>query len=313
MINRQLLILVLFFLCPTVLHAQEAGFDILSLGPGTYALGNNGLSASLAESASDMYGNPANLTIASSSNFSADYSFWISGFQNSHLAVNIKKENWAYSIGIFNSKSDDFQRNAGSGEIEENGSINYLSFATALSYRSGAFSFGATGQLLREQFHGYGAIGYALNGGITVQLPHWPVLVATNFQNIGRMKKLNMRATILPSEWRTGATVDLFTFSATEQRDIPLAVTASAEIILPLINQYDSIPNQKAKTYALLGANLEIAEVLSIYTGYRSGITNHPLGFGTRIHWDTIDINYAFIPFQSGYNTAHSVGLTYRF
>lgn len=311
--TRIIFFCICFLWLPFAAAAQQTGFEILTVGPGTVAHGMNDASTATLIHSSAIYTNPANLAFAPFSGFSVDYSPWIAGLTNTHGSINLRKNNRAIAFGVINSRAGDFELRDRPGPSQGNFSVSYLSLSTGYARRIGSFSVGVTGQFLREQLYVNDATGYALNAGVSSRWLDQKLTVSSVVKNLGEMSELNEEDTPLPMEWRTGFSAETYTFSASARQDLPVTVSVVGEFIHPLSDHRSSEQSMPAKTYFIFALDLEVAETLSIYSGYRTDNTERPISFGGRVSLESISFSYALIPFRTGFGNAHSIGISYRF
>lgn len=310
---------IAFLLIPLILSSlsclgQSTGFDMLTIGPNTEALGVNEATTAMLLGASDIYVNPANLVLEPSSNLRADYALWIAGLNYTHLATNFKKQNRALAFGVLASEADDFELRSRPGPSEGSFSISYLSLSAAYALKIKNISAGISGHYLREEIYLYNASGYAMNAGIS---SHWlgrKLFISAAVQNLGKMDVLNVEETTLPTQFRTGFSADLFTLSTGHNEGFPIAVRLASDFVLPLQKSSGTTSAEFSNDAFLnVGLSLKAAELITLRSGYKSGNTERPLSFGLGLSLNHIKADYALIPFKTGFGTVHSIGLSYEF
>lgn len=308
-------ILLLGFGFVTGSHAQESGLNILTIGPNSRAFGLNEAVTADLNGASNIYTNPANLALESSSSASADYNLWIGGITNTNAAINFKKNNHALAFGFIASEIDDLElRSTGPGPPEGTFSSSLVSLAAAYAYNWRNISAGITGQYLLEKYYIYNASGYSLNLGISGQWWSDRILTGITLQNLGMMNELYNESTELPTTFRAGVRANLFRFLPPKNDDLPIRVTLRADVVHPL--QTVAVSTQdvaEAKPYANIALTFDIAETVSVFSGYKTGNTVRPWSAGASILVGSIRANYAIIPFEIGFSPAHSLGIEYLF
>ncbi len=311
LINIFILLLVLGV--STLSIAQETGLNILAVGPNSKALGLNDAVTAELNGASNIYTNPANLSLEKSSGVSVDHNLWIGGTNNTHAAVNLRKKKGALAFGLIASETDDL-RSTGPGTPEGTFSSSLLSLGAAYAYTWQSLSAGITGQYLYQKFNIYNASGYAINLGMAGRW--WNEIIHTGIalQNLGRMDELQNDQVDLPATLRAGIRARLFRLLPPKNEDLPIWVSLQTDYVNPL--QTAAISTQDAgdpKAYANIALTFDIAETVSIYGGYKTGNTVRPWSAGASIFADPIKVHYAIIPFETGFATAHSFGIEYLF
>lgn len=313
---RFFLFLSLFWVSslPTV-FAQETGLELLTLGPGTQALGLNEAVTAELLGASSLYSNPANLAFEKSSNLNADYTLWIGDLTHTHAGVNLRKNNRALAFGFMGSQVGNIPLR-GNQPGPPNGTFNMttLSVSGGYAYRLGSFSLGTTLQYLREEYYIYNASGYAANVGASVQLWDKRLQIGSSIVNLGKMDKLQNQSTTLPTLFKTGISAQLFTFVPQKNQDLPINVSIKSDLVLPLQSAQQTTQGTPSDDiYSNIALEFTVAELIDIRTGYKTGDTVRPWSAGMGLNTSEISANYAIIPFKTGFGTVHSLGLNYRF
>lgn len=308
--------LLLVYISAPLLCQAQSGFDMLTIGPNTEALGLNEATTSLLLGASSIYSNPANLALETSSNLNADYARWIAGLNHTHIAANFKRNNSALAFGLLAEQADDFELRSRPGPSDGSFSVSYFSLAASYAHSYKNFSLGVTGQYLHEEIYIYDASGYAFNAGISSHWMNRKLFVSASLLNVGKMNPLNLEETELPAQFRSGASYLLFNRSENLSGGLALKLRLISELVFPLQttgNNAGSAGTISEDYYLNLGMSAEVAGSFILRGGYKSGDTERPLSFGLGLNIDRIGINYALVPFQTGYGTVHAVGLKYGF
>ncbi|MDZ7659215.1 PorV/PorQ family protein [Fodinibius sp.] len=295
--------------------AQDSGLDILTLGPGTQALGLNEAVTTELLGASSLYSNPANLAMENSSALNADYTLWIGDLTHTHAGINLRKNNRALAFGFLTSQTDEIPlRGNQPGPPDGSFNISTLSLSGGYAYQLGPLALGATVQYLREEYYIYNASGYAANLGVAGQLWDNRIRVGASLLNLGKMSELRNQSTKLPLTLRTGYSAKLFTFSPPGNEDLPISVALKNDVIFPLQESRQTTQgNSSQQIYTNVAVEISVAEIIALRTGYKTGDTVRPWSAGLGLDTEAISANYAIIPFETGFGTVHSLGLSYRF
>lgn len=305
---------VFFFLGISV-AAQNSGLDILTIGPGTQAIGLNEAVTAELLGASSLYSNPANLAMENSSTLNADYTLWIGDLTHTHAGVNLRKNNRALAFGFLASQADEIPlRGNQPGPPDGSFNISTISLSGGYAYQLGPLSLGATVQYLREEYYIHNASGYAASFGATGQFWSKRIRIGASLLNLGKMNKLRNQPTELPTTFRAGFSAKLFTFEPPENEDLPISVTLKNDVIFPLKeSQQTTQGNSSKQIYTNIGIELVVADIVALRTGYKTGDTVRPWSAGLGLDVESISANYAIIPFETGFGTVHSLGLKYQF
>jgi len=299
----------------THIYAQGSGLDLLTTGPSTHAFGLNEAVTAELLGASDIYTNPANLALENHSTINADYTLWIADITHAHAAINLKNEAHALAFGFLGSQVKDIPlRGNQAGPAQGTFNVSFLSLSGAYAYRLGPVALGATLQYLREEYYIYNASGYALSLGAATKILDNRLQLGTSLMNLGKMNKLRNTGTTLPTTYRAGINARLFTFVPPKNSNLPITVHLKDDLVVPVYTVSQSTQDKKHRNpYTNIALELNIAQTISLRTGYKTGNTVRHWSAGLGVKLDTITASYAIIPFETGFGTVHSLGISYRF
>lgn len=317
MINpKSFIFQTLLFLCiSSTVFAQETGLELLTIGPDSKALGlNEAITAELL-GASNLYTNPANLAFEYSSSLTAAYTLWIGDLTHTHAAANLRKGSRALAFGFLGSQVDDIPlRGNQPGPSDGSFTVSTISLSGGYAYRLGPIALGGTIQYLREEYYIYNASGWAANIGASARFWDNRVHIGTSLLNMGEMNELRNEASPLPTTFRAGFDAELLTFTAPKNSDLPITLYLKNDVVIPLqATSGTTQSDPKDNIYTNIALEFNIADAIALRTGYKTGDTVRPWSAGTAIAVSSVTINYALIPFKTGYGTVHSIGLQYRF
>jgi hypothetical protein len=309
-------ILTLLFSVPN-LHAQDtgSGLDFLNIGPSSRMLSLSEATTASAIGPSAIYSNPSLLVYEDQSSLDVTYTLWIANVDNQFAAMNLKRENRAFAFGVYSSGSDGFEARDQPGPSVGNFSIRYLSLAGAVAQKLGPFSVGITGQYLREEVFQFRASGYAFNAGIASTFIDEKIRTAAVIKNMGNMESLDQESTSLPTSFSAGISAGLIQFNTPGRNDLPVLVRLIADWSKPIEENpgSDFINNNENDSFFTLAMDLNLGDLLFIQGGYRWGPTERPFSFGLGLAIESVRVNYALVPFSTGFGTVHSFGVQYYF
>jgi len=316
-LTRSILILLLWSIVSVPARSQDigAGLDFLNISPSTSLLAISEAQTATPAGAGSIYSNPALLVLEEESVLDIGYTLWIAEVQNQFAAVNLRGNRSAFAFGVYNSRSDEFEARDQPGEAAGLYSIGYLSLAGSWAYRAGPLSFGITGQYLREEVFQYRSNGYALNIGAAGSLYNNRLRIGASVLNLGSMQALNNVATLLPSTFRFGIDAQFIEFTTPGFNDLPVLLSIHADYLLPLKDSptSDFIGDDRRASFYSFGVTADIAEIFILRSGYKAGPTERPFSIGAGFNIEPVQINYAIVPFSTGFGTVHSIGLQYFF
>lgn len=314
---KSLSLITLFTLFFTTTYSQDtgSGLDFLNIGPSARSLSISQATTATATGPTSIYSNPALLALEPISSAEANYTVWISNVNNQFAAFNYRKNQTAYALAVFNSGSDGFEARVTPGASAGVFSVGYLSIAGAIARQMGPFSFGVTAQYLREEVFQFRANGFAFTGGVSAQLFEERVTAGLSVNNFGDMESLDDQSTKLPSSINAGVLIDLIEFTTTGLNDLPILISFLADWKKPLESEAVSVAFDSDSTddFISLALSVNAGDLLYLQSGYRFGPTERPLSFGLGLSIDPIRVNYAIVPFSTGFGTVHSFGMQYYF
>lgn len=313
----RLLFILSFLLLSTNIFSQDVstGFAMLENAPTPSGLSVNEAGTAVPMGSASAYLNPALLVFNTSSSIDLGYSSWIDDSNYLFGGVNFLNNNRAFSIGIYNSSVGGFEQRNNPGNPNGEFSISYLSLSAGLAYKFNQLAFGITGQFLNEENAQYQSSGYAFNFGAAANFLDSKLTTGVSVLNIGKLDDLNNQPTELPELLRAGISFEVIEFSHPKNPDLPILVNIATDYVKPL-NSRESLGSgeQENESYFNIGLNLTVAEVLEISGGYKTGEnTVKPLSFGVGFITDLVTVNYALVPYETGFGTLHSIGLQYKF
>lgn len=302
--------ILLLLVGPEYLKAQSSGLHFLNIGPNTRSLSLGKAVTALPMGGSAIYTNPGNLAFDTTSTLTADYTLWVADLNNSHLAVNLRnKPNQALAFGLLNSSSGDFEARTTPGPSQGSFSVSYLSLSGAYARAFKHISVGVAAHYIREEYFINEASGYSLNFGIS---SHWleeRLRVGASLLSVGKMNKLRNVATRLPTNLKIGTAAKLFQFTPPKNQDLPILVTLYGDYV----NLWEEQLQTSSRHLVNLGLSLGIADLIEVRGGYKTGNTDRKLSFGVGLDTQSISFNYSLLPFETGFGTAHSIGIEYLF
>lgn len=320
--NKSFLILIFFLLSALQSNAiagngTSTGMQFLLMGPSAHNMGISDGHVASKTGASAIFLNPSMLAMENQSSATLSYMLWpVTDTQNSFAGVAFRREKDAFGFAILSSFIDDIPFRTGPTSNPDLFAVRYLSLAGSYARNYGPLSLGVTGMYLYEQFFQQDALGYGMNAGIGLNVLDERVRLGTSLRNLGSMNDLAETATKLPTILSFGSEMKLMQFSTSATQDeIPLLVSLVTDYNVPLneIRESDDTINSQDEGYFNVGLELNISEIIDLRSGFRSGDTQRRFSFGAGLLINEFYFNYAFMPFNTGFGTAHAVSIQYMF
>lgn len=315
---RTALLSILFFLiCSHTLAAQDTGtgLDFLNIGPSPRLLSVSEAATSIPAGVASVYSNPALLAFEQRSVIDAAYTLWIANVANQFAGVNFARENSAIAFSIYNSSADGFEARDQPGPSAGSFSMGYISLAGAYSRQFGPFSAGISAQYLREEIFQYRASGYSLTAGAALSLADDRILVGSALRNIGNMQSLDDRSSTLPSSFNLGFSAKVLEINSPGANDFPMIFTLTGDWQYFMTDrlQSDYTHSDLKNSFYSVAVSMLAADLFILETGYRFGNTERPFSSGISLLIEPVRVNYAFVPFSTGFGSVHSFGIQYYF
>lgn len=306
------LAILLFIALPA--SARQSGVKFLEIRPTPSDLARSGASVATPNGSASLFFNPALLALDKNSSINLGYTNWVLDSQNIFGGVNFRRGKRAIAFSFYTSGVTGLEQRNEPGESNGDFSIQYLSISGAYAYDFNYFTAGITGHYLNEEVFPFRATGYAVNLGLATSLMKDRIRIGASMLNLGEMEKLNQIPTELPSSLNIGIAADVIEFTHKKSQDLPILITLMADYVIPdkASDSNNFTDYNPEESYLNLGLSLEIAEVLQLNTGYKTGNNTRPVSYGVGFITEKVIFNYALIPFNTGFGTVHSIGIQYQ-
>ena len=320
-LSLKYMIFLFVFMLATSLPASgsgSAGMSFLLTGPTAWNMGASEAHTAALTGPSGIFLNPSLLALEFSSSAAASYMIWPATDTQNHFAGALFRRNRdAFGVAVLSSVIDDIPFRSGPTQSPDGYfAVRYMALAASYARSHGPVSAGITGMYLYEQFFRQDAVGLAFNAGVALSLLEERMRLGASVRNIGSMSELSETATVLPAVLSLGADVQVLQFSTSALDDeIPFLWSLSADYIKPLadIRPAGEPGSDPRAAYVNIGTELNIAQLIDLRAGYRSGDTQRRFSFGTGVSAGDFYISYAYMPFKTGFGNAHAIGLLFYF
>lgn len=302
MVKSKLFIVVILCVFGSSALAQSAGSSGLSFlkngaGARNIALGDNG--TVLANDASAVFYNPANIRLNRADNVFVMHNQWIQGVSTEVIAGRLTFFGIPFGIGVNSTTIRDIEIRTRPGEKEGTFDARYF-----MSSLSGAYSItenltaGATGKYIYEGLFVDESSGFALDAGITYTNIFENLDVSVVMKNLGSMDALRAESTKLPAEGRIGVAYSDF-------RPIgDISLNGSLE----LQNYFAS--NSVHLNFGVEGL---YKNMFAVRLGYMTMYEAKSLTAGVGVVWNSVSFDYAIVPFSYGLGSGHTFSAVIEF
>jgi len=301
-------------------HAQQItpSLEFLTIGTGAKQLASGEATTAIGIDGLNALVNPASLGAINQSMVSANYTLWIAGTEISSFSAVLLEKNQRLSFSFLSNSTGDIEIRDTPGESLSNANVEYLALTAAYSYTfTPLLTLGISASYLNEQYIVNYANGYSFGFGMFSSLYDNRVRFGAAVNHIGEMQKLNERKSKLPTQARIGIDADVLSLAFPSDRNFPILFSITTDYIRYLesldltISDDNIVKNDQA---LLAGIRVLAADLLAFQTSYRFLTEDiQSWSFGLGIYHGDFSVDFAFLPLDTGFNPAYSLGMRYSF
>ena len=301
---RALTLLGLIFFAPSTM-GQDTGLSFLRIGVNARAASMGDAQTASVQNAFATYWNPAGLAATRKNSIAGSHRIWIGDVRAYDIAAQIpgsRGGTWGFALTA--TDSGDLEARTQPGEPDGIFSAQFIS--SGLSYARVLLGLraGLTLKYLRERIFDTNASGYAVDFGFQADAFGKRLNLGAALRNFGRMGILETERTPLPRLVQGGIAFSPFQIIAIFDEARLLDLMASIETS----HLFD-----ENLTRLHIGATVTIMDLVDLRGGYISDDALRTYTFGIGLFFDRIDADYAYIPFEDGFDgPGHILSLLYH-
>lgn len=292
-----------------------AGAQQLALGEATTAVPTDGL---------NMWVNPASLSGVKDKTLSANYVRWFTDSEISSLSVVLKENKHTLGLGILSNSIGSIETRTTPGPAVALANVDYLAIGASYAYQLTFVSLGITASYISEQYVTDNAGGYAFGFGLYSSLWKNKIRLGASLNHLGEMDVLLTQRSELPTQIRLGIDADVISFTVPGDWSFPVLLSATADFtqfIKKVDRRLDRLDRGISDLSLIqdsqslfFGLRVFAGELISLYSGFRFLTeSNRSWSVGLGLHQKAFQFDFAFIPFDVGFNNAYAIGMKYRF
>lgn len=285
-------------------QAQDAGLAFLRLGVNASAMAVGDAQTALSRDAFSVYWNPAGLAGASSNSVALTHHIWVANTRHYTAAARFRAGRRG-GVGLFVTATDSELEQRSRPTTEPDGTFSVSGFTASAAYGRavGPVRAGVAVKYLTERIFGYSSNGYAVDAGLQYDLGADFASFGVALQNLGSMSELAEDATELPTMLRGGVAVSPVSVRADADGASVLDATFIAEVSHVL-------PDDDTRVH--LGTAVDVLELVTLRAGYVTNDDLRSLTFGGGLMLEGLQFDYAFLPFEEGFEgPGHVLSLLY--
>lgn len=297
----------LFFLALAAVlpaRAQETGLNFLRIGTNASASAMGDAQVASSRDAFSTYWNPAGLAAASLNSAAASHRIWIGDLRTYDVAARFRLgRRGGLGLAVTATDSGDLEARETPGEPDGFFSAQFISVGLSYGRQVGPLRVGVTAKYLSEQIFENEATGYAFDAGAQLGVVRDLIRFGVALQNLGKMSRLESEATELPRTLRAGVAVFPFRILAEDDGTALLDVTLATEVS-------HVFPGDITRLHT--GIGVTVLDLLVARAGFITNDELRDLTFGGGLHAEKLFFDYAYLPFESGFEgPGHVLTLTY--
>lgn len=284
---------------------QESGLAFLRIGTNASAGAMGDAQVSNSRDAFSTYWNPAGLAVLGMNTVALSHHIWVASTRTYSMAGRFASgEKGGFGLFVTAMNSGDLESRTLPGASDGNFSAQFVSAGAAYGRSFGPVRLGATAKFISENIERNSAQGYAFDFGLQADLFQEGIKLGAALQNIGEMSVLNAEATELPRTIRGGISVYPFRILAMADGTVLLNAFLSGEVS-------HVIPSETTRFH--LGAAAEVVELVTVRAGFITNDELRGLTIGGGIGSNGFIFDYAFLPFDGGFDgPGHVISLLYE-
>ncbi|MCY4673663.1 MAG: PorV/PorQ family protein [Bacteroidetes bacterium] len=300
---RVLATLALVLLASPVM-GQDTGLSFLRIGVNARASSMGDAQVASVRNAFATYWNPAGL-VGERRSIAGSHRIWVGDVRAYDMAAQLPTgSNSAWGLALTATDSGDMEARTQPGTPEGTFSAQFISAGVSYARSIRGLRIGATAKYLRERIFDTNASGYALDAGVQADLFSGGLNVGASVRNIGRMNALEVERTPLPRLLQGGIVLSPLQI---------IAITDDAQLLDLELALETSHLLEDDLTRLHLGISVTIMELVDLRGGYISSDELRDYTFGLGLSFDRIYADYAYIPFEGGFDgPGHILSLLYR-
>ena len=296
---KKLLFVLLITVSVFAQTAGKSGLSFLKVGFNARNIAMGDFGVATANDVSALYYNPALLADYTSSQLTFTHNQWIQDVSSEMIGASFPLFGLPFAVGVNTTSISDFEVHTRPGDPESYFDVHYFygSLSTGF-YVTDNISAGLTMKYLYENIFSDDASGMGFDFGLRYRDIIDGLDLAASYSNVGSMNSLRSEETKLPADLRIGAAY----YFPVEQIQSNVTVTGG-------VQKYTDTDD----THIHFGVEIFYDNIIAIRGGYMSGYDSKDLTVGLGVLWNSINFDYAFVPFEYGLGNSHIISLMYTF
>ncbi len=203
------------------------------------------------------------------------------------------------AIGLNTTSVSDIEVRTKPGEADSKFNANYFWGSLSSGFKlMDNLSAGVSVKYIYEGLFTEEAMGIGFDFGAYYQDLIQNLSVGVSLRNIGSMNKLRAESSKLPAEFNGGAKYFL------ELDELHSGITLTAGYKKFLEDEFDHVSG---------GIEWMFRDLLALRAGYISGFESKSLTAGLGLKWNSLEFDYAYVPYEFDFGSSNTISLKYQF
>jgi hypothetical protein len=302
-LTRMLIVVWLFGGALTSVKGQSLENPTLDLvdipfEPTVQALGGAGGLSNLGPN-SILY-NPALLANTSEALIEASYTAWISNTSFQYAGVSWVGRQATFGLTVQRSAVGELQARTQPGPSTGTFSAENLMITAGIARNLGPIALGVSVSALRQEIFQYRANGISFSAGVWAPVLDERLEFGVSVEHMGELDALDQTSTELPYRLRLSNKSHIVSLTINQNRVID---------VRSYIDVTQQLKESDASTVLHTGMEVDFNEQGGFRVGKEWKESEQSFSAGLFVVLDRVSLDYAFSPFNSGFGTAHSIGL----
>lgn len=277
--------------------AGESGLAFLKHGFGARNIAMGDFGVASANDLTALNYNPALLSGIEFAQIAFSHNSIFQDLSSEVFGVSFKAFGLPFAVGANTTNISNIEIRTKPGEAEGTFNAHYFFGSLSTAYQINYdFAAGATVKYLYESLYSDESTGLAFDFGLSYKNLINGLTLGASIKNIGSMNSLRNESTELPNDLNIGAAYDLYLGN--------IRVTA--------VGGFQEYLKEE-KVHAHFGGEFSYKENFFVRAGYLSGYDSKSFSAGFGVNWNSLNIDYAYVPVKYGLGDSHIISLTYTF
>lgn len=275
----------------------ESGLAFLKHGFGARNIAMGDFGVASANDLTALNYNPALLSLAEYSQIAFSHNSLFQDLSSEVFGASTKAFGLPFAIGANTTNIRNIEIRTKPGEAEGTFNAHYFFGSLSSAYQINSdLSVGATLKFLYESIYSDESTGLAFDFGLSYKNLVEGLTLGASLKNFGSMSSLRSESTELPNDFSVGVAYDLYL------GNIRFTTTGGIRNYL-----------REEKSHAHFGGEFAYKEKFFARLGYFSGYESKNFSTGFGVNWNSLNLDYAYVPINFGLGDSHIISLTYTF